>query len=154
MRYKKFLISVVLLLTFYGCDEFINITGIFTNRLISTSNVNVKVNVFLKNNYGDLIPNFRVSIINSADSSVIVTSKFTEKDFPISFDFPDEQIQPLLPDDKILILANHPSIGTFVQELKLFTVENHMVIVEFNVGLVSDSLSMAPLRQYNIFKVY
>lgn len=156
MKYLHNILFILLFAVSISCNEFINLTGVFTNRLNITNDISSNLVVIIINEDKNIVPNIQINIIQSSDSVNIFNSKFTSRNEPLIFTFPDEQITQFDPETKkLLVIAYHPLIGSFSQEVELQKLEdNKMVRLDFNIGNVPDTMTFAPFYQYLHFKSY
>ncbi len=152
---KKYLILLLSALSFItGCNELINISGIFINRAVNHENINKELILSVRSVSGKSISDFKISILNETDSLLIFNPQYTSTAAALNFQFQDEQINPLNTETKnLIIIAEHPYIGTFQQIIpitKLYQAEP--IIIEFYIGEVQDSLPKPPLNLYKEYK--
>lgn len=150
---KKYIVILILIL-FTGCNEIINITGIFINRTVNNERASKEIILAVLNFNGKTVSNFKISILEDKDSVLIFTPLYTSKHNTTRLNFPDEQINPIKSENNnLIVIAEHPYIGTFQQTIpvtKLY--ESEPIIIEFNIGNVADSLQAPPSHLYKEYK--
>lgn len=109
MKLKYF---YILLIFFSGCNEFIDLTGKFINRLNETKNINTIIKISVKNIHKESLSNILISMIDEKDSVFLTSSKLTDNYSYVLFNLPDEQIKNIsLESNNIIIIAEHPALG-------------------------------------------
>ena len=78
---------------FSGCNEFIDLTGKFINRLNETKNINTIIKISVKNIHKESLSNILISMIDEKDSVFLTSSKLTDNYSYVLFNLPDEQIK-------------------------------------------------------------
>lgn len=148
---KKLLIIIILLVQ--GCSNIIDIGGIFINRL---NNDTFECDIFISviNTQSKNIPDFRISVLRDNDSLSLTSQRISVTQNPVKIIFPDEQLNPILAEThNLIIIAEHPYIGTFQQLVPVTKLnEAEPIIIEYNIGDVQDSLPKPPLNLYKEYK--
>lgn len=148
----KLILSLIL---FSGCTELINVTGIFINRAAIQENYYTNIMITINNPNKNLSPNFKVSIIQDYDSSYITNPVFSSKINPVTFIFPDNQINPINRNTiNLLVCAEYPGYNFFQHVIpvsKLY--DDKLLLVEFNTEFtICDTLPPPPIYLYKQFK--
>lgn len=150
MKIKYFYILLVL---FYGCNEFIDITGKFINRLNNTNSPVYSLTVSILNTQSQFLPNILVSIIDDHDSLLIVSPKFTNSNGSITFSLPDEQVRDISPEAKnLIIIAEHPDIGTYFNVISISGLSNDQNLInEFIIDIPPSSILITNIEKYQFY---
>ncbi len=129
MKIKFLYISFIFLLS--GCNEFIDLTGKFINRLNDPDNQTFTLNVSVINGNAQFLPNFLVSIIDDQDSLLLAPPKFTGTGRYLVFSFPDELVRTISPGSQnLIIVVEHPDFGVnfFPVSISCLKSQNNSII--------------------------
>jgi hypothetical protein len=151
MRLKYFYILIIFYIS--GCNEFIDLTGKFINRLNDSHNSTFSLNVSVTNNQSKFLPNVLVSIIDDHDSLLIVSPKFTNSTSSITFSLPDEQVRDISPEaHNLIIIAEHPDIGINFYAVPISSINNDQYLVrEFVIDIPQETLLRSNIEKYPFY---
>lgn len=151
MKLNYFYILIFLFIS--GCNEFIDLTGKFINRINDTGNSNYTLSVSVHNLQNESLPNVLVYIVDDYDSLLIVSPKFTDLKSNIVFSLPDEQVRNISPEaQNLIIIAEHPDIGTYnnITPVSGLSID-HNNTSEFIFDVQPDSLIRANIEKYPLY---
>ncbi|MEO8511935.1 MAG: hypothetical protein ABI543_00115 [Ignavibacteria bacterium] len=135
-----------------GCNEFIDLTGKFINRLNDTSNSIINLTVSVRNLQSEALPNMLVSIIDDHDSLLITSPKFTNSFSTIHFSLPDEQVRGISPEaQNLIIIAEHPDIGTYINVISASGISDQHFISEFIIDIPQEVLLKSVIENYPFY---
>lgn len=151
MKVKFFYILFVLFIS--GCNEFIDLTGKFINRLNDSKNLNTSIIISAYNLQTEHLPNILISIIDDQDSLFITTPKFTDENEYLTFTLPDEQIKSISAGTKnIIIVAEHPLYGIFHTSISINEIyEKNTVMREFILDLKPSDLPKKNIKEFQFY---
>ncbi len=149
---RKFIFYIILF-SCTGCNELINLSGVYLNRISNSNELSGRILVSVKNSDGKVIPNIKISIIEDKDSLMITPSQFTSNTIQ-QFIFPDEQINSIRPEsNNLIILAEHPYYGIFERSVRLADLWNDsLLFVEYELDNIPDTIDTAPIGLYKKLK--
>lgn len=151
MKLKYFYILTFLITS--GCNDFIDLTGKFINRLNDSQNLNTSISITAYNLQTQQLPNILISIANDHDSVLITTPKFTTENGFITFSLPEEQINSI-PEGatNIVIIAEHPLLGIMYNSIPMEEVyENTGITREFIMDIDPSELSKKNIHEFQFY---
>lgn len=148
----KFLYILIIFL-FSGCNEFIDLTGKFINRLNDTKNLNIFIKVSVTNLQTEHLSNILISIIDDQDSVFITPSKFTNDSKYSTFTLPDEQVNIISEEaQNIIIVAEHPEFGILFNKIPLNVLyERSNITCEFMLDLNPAYIKKKNIREFPFY---
>jgi hypothetical protein len=143
----------ILFSLFFGCNEFIDLTGKFINRLNDTNNLNITIKISAHNLQSEKLPNILISIIDDHDSLFIMTPKFTDGIKYLTFTLPDEQIKDISPGaQNIMVIAEHPEFGSIFNVIPINEIyTNHNITREFIVDIDPSVLLKKNIQEFPFY---
>lgn len=150
----RYLFFCLLLMT--GCNPIIDITGTLLTRLTSPVNKSSSLLIVAKDQQGENIEGFQISIIRSADSVLVFPTKFTLNSGPVVFDFPEECINDLDSENgQLLIILYHPDAGLYCESISSPVVTDSVFYFkEIQTGFTGRSLPKLSLQNTKNFRMY
>ena len=136
-----------------GCNEFIDLTGKFINRINETTDVNNYISISVQNLQSHFLPNIVISIIDDHDSLLIASPKFTNSNNSISFSLPDEQVREISPEaQNLIIIAEHPDIDTYFITIPITELNKDQYLVrEFVIDISQEILLRSNIEKYQFY---
>ncbi len=151
MKLKYFYILIFIFIS--GCNEFIDLTGKFINRINDTQNLNTVITVSIQNNSSEQLPNILVYIIDDHDSLLITPPKYTNSKSNLTIILPDEQVKGISRDaQNLIVFAEHPDIGIYSSPLSLALLkDNPNVKSEFYIDIPAVSIDKKSILLFNLY---
>jgi hypothetical protein len=149
MKYL-FIITLGLIFLAAGCSEVVNIAGIFINRLNIQEPGSKVIIVSVKNADSIFIPNFEITVKENYGNKCITGSRFSNFQYPVIINLPDEQINTIPPEAAALIFSiYHPLTGELMQEVLIDKFNSGEVFeVNFVLSLKPDEVKRFPILKY------
>jgi hypothetical protein len=146
---RKFIYTLLLLLS-AGCNEFIDVSGRFLNRINDTSKINLNINISVLNDKSVNLPNILVSIVDDHDSLLIIPPRLTDNNCLLSVSLPDEQIREISPYAiNLLIVAEHPELGISYKSISINELySRNSIVCEFTFNTDLMDLSKQKIENY------